>query len=58
VSGKEFLVAGQFSLADIAFVPALLILPRLGVDVDPSLRGVTAWINRLKQRPSIKALEA
>lgn len=58
VSGKEFLVAGQFSLADIAFVPALLILPRLGVEVDPSLRGVTAWINRLKQRPSIKALEA
>lgn len=56
VSGKEFLV-GDFSLADVAFVPALLILPRLGVDVDPALRGVTAWINRLKQRPSIKALE-
>lgn len=56
LSGKEYLV-GDFSLADIAFVPALLILPRLGVDVDPSLRGVGAWINRLKQRPSIKALE-
>jgi len=56
VSGKEFLV-GDFSLADVAFVPALLILPRLGVDVDPALRGVTAWINRLKQRPSIKALD-
>ena len=57
LAGKEYLVSGQFSLADIAFVPALLILPRLGVEVDPALRGVTAWINRLKQRPSIKGLE-
>jgi glutathione S-transferase len=56
LSGKEYL-AGQFSLADVAFVPALLILPRLGVDVDPALRSVTAWIVRLKQRPSVKALE-
>jgi glutathione S-transferase len=58
LGGKEYLVSGQFSLADIAFVPALLILPRLGVEVDPSLRGVSAWINRLKQRPSVRALEA
>lgn len=56
LAGKEYLV-GEFSLADIAFVPALLILPRLGVEVDPALRGVTAWINRLKQRPSVQSLE-
>ena len=56
LSGKEYLV-GDFSLADVAFVPALLILPRLGVEVDPALRGVTAWINRLKQRPSVQILE-
>ncbi|MFN8641405.1 MAG: glutathione S-transferase family protein [Candidatus Binatia bacterium] len=56
LGGKEYLV-GDFSLADVAFVPALLILPRLGVDVDPALRGVTAWINRLKQRPSVQSLE-
>jgi glutathione S-transferase len=56
LSGKEYLV-GEFSLADISFVPALLILPRLGVEVDPALRGVTAWINRLKQRPSVQSLE-
>jgi glutathione S-transferase len=58
LAGKEYLVGNQFSLADIAFVPALLILPRLGVDVDPALRGVNAWINRLRQRPSVRALEA
>jgi len=56
LGGKEYL-AGEFSLADISFVPALLILPRLGVEVDPALRGVTAWINRLKQRPSVQSLE-
>lgn len=56
LSGKEYLV-GDFSLADVAFVPALLILPRLGVEVDPALRGVTAWINRLKQRPSVQILD-
>ena len=56
LAGKEYL-AGEFSLADVAFVPALLILPRLGVEVDPALRGVTAWINRLKQRPSVQNLE-
>lgn len=56
LAGKEYLV-GDFSLADVAFIPALLILPRLGVEVDPALRGVTAWINRLKQRPSVQILE-
>lgn len=56
LAGKEYLV-GEFSLADVAFVPALLILPRLGVEVDPALRSVTAWINRLKQRPSVQSLE-
>ncbi|MGH7790613.1 MAG: glutathione S-transferase family protein [Candidatus Binatia bacterium] len=56
LGGKEYLV-GEFSLADVSFVPAILILPRLGVDVDPNLRGVTAWANRLKARPSVKTLE-
>ncbi|MGD9763236.1 MAG: glutathione S-transferase family protein [Candidatus Binatia bacterium] len=57
LAGKEYL-AGQFSLADVAFVPAILILPRLGVEVDPSLRSVAAWITRLRQRPSVQALES
>jgi glutathione S-transferase len=56
LGGKEYLV-GDFSLADVCFVPALIILPRLGIDVDPALRGVNAWINRLKQRPSVQSLE-
>ena len=53
--GKEYLV-GQFSIADIAFVPGVLILSRLGVEVDPRLRQVPGWIERLRERPSVKAL--
>ena len=56
LGGKEYLV-GEFSLADVSFVPALIILPRLGIEVDPALRGVNAWINRLKQRPSVQSLD-
>ena len=53
--GKEYL-ADSFSLADVSFVPAALILSRLGVDVDPRLRQVTAWIERLRQRPGVQVL--
>jgi glutathione S-transferase len=52
---KPFLV-GEFSLADIAFVPRLLILPQLGVEVDARLQNVGAWIGRLRERPSVRAL--
>ncbi len=55
LTGREFL-ATEFSLADIAFVPAVMNLARLGVEVDPRLRNVHAWIGRLRQRPSIAAL--
>jgi glutathione S-transferase len=57
LDGKEFL-AGEFSLADVAFAPRVLILPQLGVELDPRLRQVPAWIERLRQRPSVQVLEA
>jgi maleylacetoacetate isomerase len=55
LAGKEYLV-GSFSLADVAFAPRVLVLPQLGVDVDPRLRQVIAWIERLRERPSVKTL--
>lgn len=57
LAGKEYLV-DHFSLADVAFVPAVLILGRLGVQVDPRLRQVAAWIERVRQRPSVRVLGA
>jgi len=55
LEGKQFLV-GDFSLADIAFVPRLVILPQLGVEVDARLQSVASWIGRLRERPSVRSL--
>ena len=55
LDGKEFLV-GEFSLADVAFAPRVLILGQLGVEVDSRLHNVAAWIARLRERPSVRAL--
>jgi glutathione S-transferase len=56
LEGKEY-VAGSFSLADLAFVPRLLILPNVGVEVPARLKNVIPWIERLKQRLSVKQLQ-
>lgn len=55
LEGKQFLV-GDFSLADIAFVPRALILSQLGIELDPRLQNVAAWIGRLRERPSVRSL--
>jgi glutathione S-transferase len=55
LEGKQFL-AGEFSLADIAFVPRVLILPQLGVELDTRLQNVAAWIGRLRDHPSVRTL--
>ena len=56
LEGKEYIVR-TFSLADLAFVPRLLTLPNLGVEIPARLRNVLAWSERLKQRPSVKQLQ-
>jgi len=55
LEGHEFLT-GPFSLADVAFVPRILVLQQLGVDIDPRLQNVPAWIDRLRERPSVRSL--
>lgn len=55
LEGREFLVA-DFSLADIGFVPRVLLLPQLGVETEPRWRNVPAWIARLRARPSVQVL--
>ena len=51
LQGKEYL-AGEFSLADIAFMPNLDALERLNIPVDPKYKNTLAWMARLKARPS------
>jgi len=55
LEGKEFL-AGDFSLADVAFVPRALLFTQLGVELDARLQNVAAWIGRLRERPSVRSL--
>lgn len=52
LGGKEYL-SETFSLADVAFAPALLMLPTLGIVIDGTLPNVSAWKARLLGRDSI-----
>jgi glutathione S-transferase len=54
LTGREYL-AGEFSLADIAFYPNIDTLDRIQIQVDPKYKNVIAWIARLKSRPSFAA---
>jgi glutathione S-transferase len=56
LDGKEYM-SGAFSLADLAFVPRLLQLPKLGVEISSRLINVLAWSERVKRRPSVKQLQ-
>ncbi len=55
LDGREFLV-GDFTLADVAFVPRVLLLPQLGIETDPRWRHVPAWVARLRERSSVQVL--
>lgn len=56
LQGQEYL-AQQFSVADIAFVPRLVVLKDLGVEPGHNRPNVEAWLNRMVERPSIQSLE-
>jgi glutathione S-transferase len=56
LQGQDFL-ASQFSVADIGFVPRLLVLKELGVDPAANRGNIDGWIKRLLERPSIQHLE-
>jgi glutathione S-transferase len=56
LQGQEFL-SGQFSVADIGFVPRLVVLRDLGVDVALNRSNLDAWLKRMLDRPSIQNLQ-
>lgn len=55
LEGREFL-ADDFSMADIAFAPAVLQLTARGISIDTGLPNVKAWADRLAARPSVGAV--
>ena len=56
LTGQQFL-AGDFSVADISFVPRILVLGDLGIEASTNRPNVDAWIKRMLERPSIQSLQ-
>jgi glutathione S-transferase len=56
LTGQQFL-AGDFSVADISFVPRILVLGDLGIEASTNRPNVDAWIKRMVERPSIQSLQ-
>jgi len=54
--GDQPYLAGDFSLADAALIPRFTRLEGMGVLPDPSLPSVGAWVKRMKDRPSVRAI--
>ena len=52
----EFLVGGQFALADASWAPRMLVLGRLGFEFEPALASVQASVKSIRSRPSVRSL--
>jgi glutathione S-transferase len=49
LAGKEYLVSGRYTLADLCYVPFLEFLPLMGLEAPANVK---AWSERLLSRPS------
>jgi glutathione S-transferase len=56
LDGKQFLAGDQFTLADAAFAPRMMVLGRLGFEFEPALAPVQQWLDRVRTRPSVAQL--
>lgn len=52
----EYMGGSLFSLADAAFAPRVILLNRMSVELDGALASLANWIERIKARPSVRAL--
>jgi glutathione S-transferase len=52
LSGKEYLVGGKFSYADLAIAGYVPFLARLGADLSP-FKNIQAWVGRCTARPAL-----
>lgn len=54
--GDQPYLVGDFSLVDAALVPRFLRMEGFGVLPDPSLPRLEKWLQRMKDRPSVRAI--
>lgn len=50
---RKYLVGGQFSFADLAFIPWYSAIAQFGVDLAKDFPHVDAWLKRQQDRPAI-----
>lgn len=56
LDGNQFLAGNEFTLADAAFAPRMMVLGRLGFEFEPALAPVQQWLDRVRTRPSVAQL--
>ena len=54
--GEQAYLCGEFSLVDAALIPRFMRLEGFGVLPDPSLTRFGRYLQRMKERPSVKAI--
>jgi glutathione S-transferase len=55
LAGNDYIVGDRFTLADVVLFVFLDFGASVGQPVDPSLKNVNAWLERVKSRPSTEA---
>jgi glutathione S-transferase len=55
MDGKQFIVGNRFTLTDMILFSALDFGAGVGQTIDPSLKNLTAWFDRVAARPSAAA---
>lgn len=54
MASRDYIV-GDYSLADITFIPFFTRQQRYGVSIDDSLPHVKSWMDRLLARPAVRS---
>jgi len=54
--GDKFFFLGDYGLTDIAMLPRFPRLVQYGVLPSPALPNLTAWFERMKQRPAVQSI--
>lgn len=55
MEGKSYIAGERFSLADVLLYCFVTFFARVGQPIDPKLKNITAWVERVGQRPSVAA---
>lgn len=55
IAGRDTVVPGRFSLADVTLFAFLEFGGSVGQPIDPSCKNVLAWYEKVSERPSVQA---